>query len=152
MKGAFYAAGYLGAVLGVNVAFAHAPELAPVWSVAVGAVFVLRDLAQRRMGHGVLALMAAGIALSWWLADPFVAIASAAAFAASEAIDWAVFTITRRPLRDRILWSCLAAAPADSLLFLGLVGILGPGLLALQIGAKILAGLLVWAMLPRGAR
>ena len=39
--------------------------------------------------------------------------ASAAAFAVSESVDWLVFAITKRPLKDRVLLSCAASAPVD---------------------------------------
>lgn len=72
---------YVATVLAVNVAFAHWPELAWLWSFGVGGVFVARDFCQRSIGHWALLPMVAGIGLSWWLADPFVALASATAFA-----------------------------------------------------------------------
>lgn len=138
---------YVATVLAVNVAFAHWPEFAWLWSFGVGGVFVARDFCQRSIGHWALLPMVAGIGLSWWLADPFVALASAAAFAVSESIDWLVFTVTRRPLRDRVLWSCCAAAPADSVVFLAMIGALAPGPLLAQIGSKVVAGLVVWLWL-----
>jgi hypothetical protein len=46
----------------------------------VGFVFVLRDFAQREVGHNIWWAMLAGCALSYCMASPFVAIASASAF------------------------------------------------------------------------
>lgn len=138
---------YLAAVVAVNVAFSHAPELNWLWSILVGAIFVARDFCQRSIGHWALLPMAAGIGLSWWLADPFVAMASAAAFACSETVDWLVFTVTKRPLRDRVLWSCAAAAPIDSAVFLLLAGFWGWTAFGLQVASKMLAALIVWVAL-----
>jgi uncharacterized PurR-regulated membrane protein YhhQ (DUF165 family) len=47
--------------------------------------------------------MLAALVLSYVTSDPSIALASATAFAVSECIDWLVFSITKRPLRDR-LW------------------------------------------------
>lgn len=138
---------YILTVLAVNMAFAWHPELSWLWSFGVGGVFVARDFCQRRIGHWVVAPMAIGIALSYFLASPFVALASAAAFTISECADWLVFTVTKRPLQDRVLWSCAASAPLDSAVFLGIIGALTPGLLAAQIASKCAAGALVWAIL-----
>ena len=99
------------------------------------------------MGHWVVVPMAAGLALSYLLASPFVALASAAAFAASETMDWIVFTITKRPLADRVLLSCGLSAPIDSLIFLGIIGALSPFALSAQIASKLLAAVIVWGSL-----
>ena len=64
----------------------------PPVSLLVGFVFVARDFAQREVGHWVLALMAVGVVLSYFMASPQVAFASATAFLISELLDWAVYT------------------------------------------------------------
>lgn len=145
---------YLASVIGVNVAFAHAPQYAAFWSLAVGFVFVARDFAQRRVGHHILWFMVAGIVASYFLASPFVALASASAFAVSESADWLVFTITKRPLRDRVLGSCLVAAPLDSAVFLTIIGAFAMEPFAAQIASKIAAAFIVYMALhiPRLAR
>lgn len=138
---------YVAAVVAVNVAFSHAPELNWLWSILVGSIFVARDYCQRAIGHWALLPMIVGIGLSWFLADPFVATASAAAFALSETIDWLVFTVTKRPLRDRILWSCAASAPVDSAAFLLISGFWGWQAFGLQVSSKLVAALLIWGAL-----
>ena len=138
---------YVGSVTAINVAFARAPQYDWAWAILVGFIFVARDYCQRRMGHWVVLLMVLGIGLSYLLASPFVAFASAAAFAISETTDWLVFTITKRPLRDRVLWSCAASSPIDSAVFLHIVGALSLGVFVLSVASKMLAGLLVWMML-----
>lgn len=135
---------YLATIVAINAAFAWRPELNALWSIAVGFVFVTRDLAQRSIGHYVLVVMGVGVVLSYFLASPFVALASAAAFACSEATDWIVFTVTGRPLRDRILISCAASAPIDSAVFLGLVGLFAPLPFLLQVISKSVAAIIVW--------
>lgn len=138
---------YVATVVAINMAFAWRPDLAPLWSVAVGFVFVARDFTQRAIGHWVIAPMTIGIALSYWLANPFVATASAAAFAISEATDWLVFTVTKRPLRDRVLWSCAASAPVDSAVFLGMIGALSVSAFSAQVVSKLVAAAIVWGLL-----
>ena len=48
---------YVGSVVLVNVGFSLSPQLDWLWSLVVGGVLVLRDLAQRSWGHRTLALM-----------------------------------------------------------------------------------------------
>lgn len=96
--------------------------LAPAGVYAVGVALVLRDLAREAAGRAaVVAAIAVGAVLSWWLADPGLALASAAAFAVSEAMDFAVY----EPLRERGLALAMLASNAvgllaDSLIFLWL--------------------------------
>jgi hypothetical protein len=140
-----YSALYVALILAVNMAFAWRPDLNWLWAVGVGGIFLVRDMAQRQIGHRVLVPMLIGLALSYWLADPFVAFASAAAFAVSELTDWAVFTVTGWPLRDRLLWSCIPSACLDSAIFLGIIGFLTPWAFAAQVTSKVAAALLVWS-------
>jgi hypothetical protein len=119
-----YAASYVLAIALVNWGFVHLPLVHgwPPMSLAVGAVFVLRDFAQREIGHRVLLAMVLGGLLSWIMADPVVAGASIAAFIVSEGTEWAIYTLTGKPFAERVVWSVLGSAPLDSALFLGLIG------------------------------
>jgi uncharacterized PurR-regulated membrane protein YhhQ (DUF165 family) len=116
---------YVALIPFVNWSFTWAPnwtlwgEVAfnPV-TVVTGLVLVFRDFAQRQVGHWVLLLMAIALGLSVWLAGPEIALASGAAFAISELVDWALFTFTRFRLSTRIMLSSLIAAPLDSVVFL----------------------------------
>jgi uncharacterized PurR-regulated membrane protein YhhQ (DUF165 family) len=135
--------GYIGSIVLVNVLFAHAPEYSAVWALIVGLIFVVRDFAQRAVGHWILAAMALAVALSHFMADPFVAVASVCAFAVAELVDWAVYSISKRQMAERVLISSAVSAPADTLIFLGMVGILTPELFALQVASKMAGALLV---------
>ncbi|MFE6592592.1 VUT family protein [Streptomyces sp. NPDC057781] len=103
----------------VPVGFGYA---APAGVYMVGLALVLRDLARESAGRGaVLAAIAVGTALSFFLAAPSLAVASAAAFAVAETMDFAVY----EPLRKRGLLVAMLASNAvgllaDSLLFLKL--------------------------------
>jgi uncharacterized PurR-regulated membrane protein YhhQ (DUF165 family) len=142
---------YVGAIAAINWAFA---TLGPsLWlNLAVGAVFVLRDQAQRSVGHWVVAAMLVAIVLSYLLASPVVAFASAAAFAVSEFADWAVYTWTRRRWADRILLSSAVSTPLDSAVFLGLAGFFTPwGWLTMTV-AKMGVAVVIWAWLRTRGR
>ena len=149
---------YIASIVAVNWAFSVVPllpmpggEMFPPVSLLVGFVFVLRDLAQRAVGHNVLWAMAIGVGLSYVLADPFVATASAVAFAISELVDWLIYTITKRPLSDRILWSSALGTPVDSAVFLLMIGAFGwLGFIAMT-ASKMIGSLVVWLALKRRA-
>jgi uncharacterized PurR-regulated membrane protein YhhQ (DUF165 family) len=119
-------AGYVGAIVIANIGFTYIPmiplpggEMFAPMSLLVGFVFVLRDFAQRDLGHKVFIPMIVGLVLSYLLANPFVAVASAVAFAISELVDWAVYTYSGKPLKERILIS--SAVSLASLVGMGLL-------------------------------
>jgi hypothetical protein len=114
---------------------------------AAGAVFVLRDFAQREIGQRVLFATLIAAAGSYFVAGGWIAFASAVAFVISETTDQIVFTITRRPLRDRILVSSAISVPIDSVVFLYLIDRLTPGALVVGVLAKMVASVAVWAWL-----
>ena len=147
---------YILLIVGVNWAFSVTPVIplrnGEVWaplSLIVGFIFVVRDVAQRRVGHHILWGMLAGCAISWKLASPGIALASAAAFALGELADWVIFTLTRRPLSSRILLSSLIAVPLDSLTFLWLTGLAAPLSFLTMTASKFAGALLVFLLLRR---
>jgi queuosine precursor transporter len=140
-------AAYIGSVLAINFAFSLAPELDLIWSCWAGLIFVLRDMVQVRYGHWSLAAMLAGTVLSYLLSDPFVATASVAAFAAAELIDWAVFTVTRRPLRDRLWLSAALSVPVDTAIFFGMLDIWDPAVWAASLASKLAGVSVVWLLM-----
>ena len=145
------AALYVGAVVLVNVGFSLSPTVDWFWSLIVGGVLVLRDYAQRRWGHWCLAWMGLAAVLSYALGSPAVALASATAFAVSETIDWAVYTITQRPFADRVLLSTVCSAPVDTAVFLFMAHLSSLLLFTLGVSAKLTAGVVIWALLRRQA-
>lgn len=122
---------YLATVIGANwlittygivpIGFGLA---APAGVYAVGIALVLRDLVQWSIGRWAsLVAVAAGSVLSYLVADPAIATASAAAFTLSELLDFAVFTwITRRGNRwaSGVAAAGLLGAILDSAVFLSL--------------------------------
>lgn len=133
-------AAYLACILGANAAIQRygivSADLGwPGWSAPAGVFFVgpalvLRDLVQWTAGKAAsLAALGAGALLSYLIADPRVATASAVAFGLSELTDFALYTwiapSKRRSAsgrRTRWAWAVLAGGVAgavvDSAVFL----------------------------------
>lgn len=147
---------YVLLIVAVNYAFSVVPlvrlpdgTLWPPVSLVVGFVFVVRDFAQREIGHRVLLAMLVGAAVSYFMASPMIAVASAAAFLVSELTDWAVYSFTRRPLSQRILLSSAIGTPVDSIVFLAGVGLLSAAGVIAMTASKLLGAVVVWWMIRR---
>jgi uncharacterized PurR-regulated membrane protein YhhQ (DUF165 family) len=147
-----YALLYLVSIVLINIGFVHVPLIHgwPPMSLAVGLVFVLRDFAQREIGHKVLLVMLAGAVISFFMASPAVAVASCAAYLVSELVDWAVYTFSKRPLAQRVLLSSALGTPVDSAVFLGLIGFFSVGGVLLMTASKMLAAFAVFFWLRKG--
>lgn len=92
-----------------------------VWNpftIVVGLVLVVRDFAQREIGQFIFIPLLIAVFLSYVLAPPAIATASAVAFFVSEMVDWAVYTYTKAPLSARVLISSGAGIPVDTIIFL----------------------------------
>lgn len=128
--GAFFiVAGYIATVPAANWTVKHFGQVpvgfglaAPAGVYFAGLALALRDAARERAGRAVtLAAMAAGVALSYWLADSVLALASAAAFAVAEGLDYFVYErLRKRDLMLALGVSNLLGLVADSLAFLWL--------------------------------
>ncbi|NQV57353.1 MAG: VUT family protein [Rhodospirillales bacterium] len=147
---------YIALIVLVNWAFTVVPlvelpggTMWPPVALVVGFVFVARDFAQREIGHYVLGAMLVGVGISYFMAGPGIATASAAAFLISELADWAVYSFTRRPLSTRILYSSILGTPIDSVVFLGMVGILSVAGAAAMTASKLIGALIVWWLIRR---
>lgn len=138
---------YLTSIVGVNVLFASWPELSWLWAIIVGGIFVTRDYAQKAIGHWVLPLMALAGILTWFMASPFIAIASIAAFAVAELVDWAVYSFTKKTFSQRVLYSSALSVPLDSAVFLLVAGFFSWPVFLAQIAAKMAVAWFIWARL-----
>lgn len=145
--------GYITLIILVNWGFTVTPliplptgDMFPPMSLVVGLIFVARDFAQREVGHKVIAAMLVAGALSYWMADPFVAVASVSAFLISEFADWAVYTWTKKPFAQRILISSVISTPVDSAVFLAIIGHISVTAVVIMTAAKMLGALVVWKM------
>ena len=148
---------YVLSILALNIGFSYVPMIdlgfglfSPM-AIVAGAIFVLRDFAQRQSGHFVLVGMAAGALLSFALADPFVAYASVAAFVISEVGDWLIYTVTKKPFHQRVLLSSVISTPIDTAVFLYLINGMTWGTFVLMLLAKMLAALVIWAIYQKQA-
>ncbi|OKI26138.1 VUT family protein [Streptomyces sp. CB03911] len=120
---------YIATIPAANMAVTHfgvvpvgLGYLAPAGVYLVGIALVLRDLARETAGRWpVAAAVLVGAALSYWLASPALATASAAAFALSEGLDFMVYEpLRKRGLLTAMVVSNLVGMLADSLVFLTL--------------------------------
>ena len=142
---------YLLFIVLLNTIFSYIPNLSifgePISSAdfLVGIIYVMRDFAQRESRHWVIVAMLAGCAISWALAEQQAAIASVAAFAVGESLDWSIYTFTKRPLSQRILLSALISSPADSMVNLYFLYQLNWVGLSLMVMTKFAGVLLLWA-------
>lgn len=142
---------YLISIVVVNWLFTVIPPIG-IWqptSLIVGLTFVFRDLAQRQIGHWVIPIMLVGGGISYVMANPVVAIASVTAFLFSESLDWVVYTLTKRPIHDRILLSSVLSTPLDSVLFTAMVGILSPLNVIVMTGSKMAGALITYIWMLR---
>ncbi|SLN41641.1 VUT family protein [Pseudooctadecabacter jejudonensis] len=157
MPKGFWTTAYIGAVVAINWLFVVVPmvpvlgTMFPPVMLVVGFVFVFRDFAQREIGHWVVIAMVVAGCISYFMSSPVVALASVTAFLISEAIDWAVYTFTRKPLSQRILFSSAVAVPVDTIVFLLMVGFFDWTAVALVSAAKMLGALGFWMVLRNRA-
>ncbi len=123
--------------------------MAPSGVLMIGLALVLRDLVQRSLGlRWSLAGILIGAALSWTVAPPALAIASAAAFLFSELADTAVYTpLAKKRLILAMLASSVVGTAIDSALFLWLAFgsvVLLPGLVVGKLWMVVLSIGLIW--------
>jgi len=155
---------YLVLIPLVNWAFGNTPlftlpdggKWSP-FSIVVGLILVVRDFAQREIGHYVFIPLMMGVVLSYFMAPPIIAIASACAFLVSESIDWAIFTFTRAPLSLRVLLSSVVGSAADSVVYLSGASFAVPGIfswwtLGTMLASKFSGAVVVFYMLRRRER
>ena len=141
---------YVASIVLVNWMFtAIAPWATPLGdlylaNIVVGFVFVLRDYAQREVGHYVLGFTALAGAITYVMVDPAIAVASVTAFMLSEMADWAIYSFTRRPIHERILISSIVAVPLDTLVFQHMAGYLTPAAFTTEVLSKAIGVLIVW--------
>jgi queuosine precursor transporter len=141
---------YVLAIVAANLLTAHyapadiGPFLIPWGTWLIGATFILRDFVQRshgrRYAYGAIAVALIASALtSHHLGDTgWVTIASALAFAVSEATDTEVYTrmIDRARFSTRIAVSGLVSIPLDTLIFVT-VGL-----------SPLTTGFVTWSQMP----
>jgi uncharacterized PurR-regulated membrane protein YhhQ (DUF165 family) len=118
---------YVASVVGANWLAEHVGAVGVGFGLhaaaavyVAGPVLVVRDWVQRLAGlRASLLAVAAGTVLSYLVASPAIATASAASFAASEALDAVVYTVAvrRQGVALAVLCSGMVGLVVDSLLF-----------------------------------
>lgn len=124
-------AAYVAAIVAANVATEHF-GLVPVGfgllvtagTYAAGFALLARDFVHRFAGiWWVWIGIAFGIGLSWFLASPALALASAAAFGVAAVADMLVFIWLRpKGFISAAWWSNVVSAPLDTIVFLTIAG------------------------------
>jgi len=147
---------YIALIVAVNYGFSVVPliplptgDMFPPMSLVVGFIFVARDYAQREIGHWVIAAMLFAGVISYFMASPAIALASVSAFLVSELADWAVYTWTKKPFRDRVLISSAVGTPLDSIVFLVLIGHFSIIAVLAMTASKMIGALAVWYALSK---
>jgi uncharacterized PurR-regulated membrane protein YhhQ (DUF165 family) len=146
---------YIVFIILVNVGFVYVPLIPifeimyPPMSLVVGLIFILRDYAQNEIGHKILGAMGIGGLLSYFMASPFVAIASLTAFLVSELLDWAYYSWSKKTLRERILISSLISTPIDSAIFLLIINQFSFIATLTMFFSKMIGALIVWYILGK---
>ncbi len=123
-------------------------------AIVTGFILVVRDFAQREVSHYILLPLLIGLAFSYLMAPPEIALASGIAFGVSEMVDYIVYTTSNRPLSERVLISSSLSSPIDSALFLIIANMAIPGLftwmtLITSVLSKIAGAYVVYHLLKR---
>ncbi len=115
----------------------------------VGAVYIFRDFAQREIKHKVMIAMLFGALLSYFMSSKEVAYASVCAFMVGETIDWIIFSFTKKPLSQRLIWSSVISAPVDSYVFMVMINRLLFSEFVFMNVSKFAGILVVWLIWKR---
>lgn len=130
-----FSALYLAALIAVMYGFNYLPLLVQIpfttdmlslWTLIVGAWFILRDYAQRELGHYVLLLMSSSVLLSFLTTAPGFAMASIAAIALSELGDYLVYTFLPGTFARKVIASSIIGTVTDTFVFFYLADVLLP--------------------------
>ncbi|HWU50305.1 MAG TPA: VUT family protein [Asticcacaulis sp.] len=126
-------------------------------AVVTGLVLVVRDFAQREIGHWIFIPLAIAIAASFYTSPSNIALASAVAFAISESVDWALFTFLKLPLSKRVFISAGLGAPIDTTVFYlmasaTIAGIFNIYAIGSSIASKLVGCLIVYLLMKHRER
>ena len=120
---------------------------------AAGVALGIRDVLQDHAGRAwVLGTILVGGGISYLIADPFIALASAVAFTVSELVDWGVYTPLRANAAEgtnrwsgAVIGSNFVGAVVDTAIFIGIAfgAAAISGAMAGQLVGKFWASLLI---------
>ena len=143
---------YIIFIIVLNILYSYLPplfllgELFSPAHIIVGGVYIFRDFAQREIQHYVLVAMLIGAIFSYLLSAPSIAVASFVSFIVAETIEWLIFTWTKKPLSQRLLWSASISVPIDSIVFLSMIYNLNTISFSVQTASKMIGVLLLWGL------
>ena len=143
---------YISFIVLLNTCIVYLPGVAAFGEsfspadILVGGIYIIRDFAQRELRHYVLIAMIIGATLSYFLASKALALASVSGFAVGEILDWAIYTFTKKPLSQRLVWSSLLSSPIDSWVFLGVSERLHWLSFTVMTLGKMLGVMLLWLL------
>lgn len=163
MRTPILAGTFLATILAANYATTHYGLIpvglglaATAGTYLAGLTFVLRDSLQDTAGkRAAVAVIVLGAVLSFAIADPFIALASAVAFLCAELADLGVYTpLRRRGYVRAALASNVVGALVDTLLFLWIAGfgIAGAVVAGQMVGKLTVTALAVLIVLAFRAR
>ena len=123
-------------------------------TIVTGLILVVRDFAQREIGHEVLIAMALALFLTYVTSGGALALASGAAFLISELVDYAMFTFTKYKLSSRVLLSSAIAAPIDTTAFLYGASFIRDAQftvpnVVMSVGGKMFGAIIIWWLIRR---
>lgn len=123
-------------------------------TIVTGLVLVVRDFAQREIGHEVLIAMGLALFLTYVTSGGALALASGAAFLISELVDYALFTLTKYKLSTRVLLSSALAAPIDTTAFLYGASFIRDAQFTIpnvimSVGGKMVGAVIIWWLIKQ---
>ena len=123
-------------------------------TIVTGLVLVVRDFAQREIGHEVLIAMGLALFLTYVTSGGALALASGAAFLISELVDYAMFTFTKYKLSTRVLLSSAIAAPIDTTAFLYGASFIRDAQftvpnVVMSVGGKMVGAIIIWWLIKQ---
>lgn len=143
---------YALAMTAANLSIAHfGVWVSPINSfLLIGLTLAIRDFLHTKLNAWqMLCLIAVSGLITYALNQSagVIAIASASAFTLAAVFDWAVFTKAKGSWLSRSNKSNLVGAAVDSIAFPTIAfGVLMPGIIVAQFGAKVFGGFL-WSLL-----
>lgn len=89
----------------------------PAGVIFIGLTFSFRDFVQRKWGDWACWIWMILATILTFFLNQKVAMASVAAFAIAESVDWVLFKYLKLSLKKRIMFSNLLSCPLDSAIF-----------------------------------
>jgi uncharacterized PurR-regulated membrane protein YhhQ (DUF165 family) len=122
--------------------------LIPAGAVWIGLTFSFRDLTQKCWGKNRVWYFMILSTIITGLFSGKVALASMCAFLLGESMDWFVYTVTKKDLKWRIIYSNLFSTPIDTAVFVTWIFGFNINAILCQFIIKYLSGLLTIPAIP----